>query len=710
MIVFTEIYGSNLARSVHMDNSEHKTLWYRLLSRLKRIPRRQYLFALGVLGVFVIALVGAMLVFLSKREAMLASAIERGQDKLAHDYDVELVIGRAYFSGLNKVNVETVALVPQERESLLDLETASVSVRIWPLLTGKIKLGTVYANDIVLTLIKQDSISNYDFIFRERETDIEKGKLAKAETQEMSARANALLSRLLGMIPRDMDIRDLSVHYTDDSTHQHLHVPTVDMRNGSLESVVSLNERKAWQVSGKLYPDRRQLSFKIHANGDAVDVPLLKSKYGLEMAFDTVEAQLSDITFRNKELHIVGQWAVHDLKVNHWRIAQQQVVVPQVVIDAEFVVGENFIELSEKSNIRVNNLNIMPHFRYTRYPEATYDFRLRTPEMEAQGLFDAIPKGLFESLEDVQVSGRIQFDMSVFLDSTRPDSVQFSANMQQDDFQVETWGQADFPKINKVFTYTPYEKGEPVRDIIVGPQNPNFIRLHEISPHLRNAVLTTEDPSFFSHQGFVEDAFRTSIAINYKEKAFRRGGSTISMQLVKNVFLNRNKTMARKIEEIIIVWLMESTGVVSKERMLEVYLNIIEWGHNVYGISEAARYYFAKHPSQLSVGESIYLASIVPRPKTGRYGFVHDGSLKPYLSGYFGYIGNIMARRGLIDNESDQLYGFYNVSLREALRPPKPEGIDTSRIRPPEMMRMPENIEDSRMLLQRVFGELGSDN
>lgn len=693
-----------------MDNSRNKFSWQRLALAFRQIPRRQYLIALSVLGGLIVVLAVGIMVFMGKREALLASAIARVQAKMEREYDLDLTIRRAYFSGLNKVHVEGVALVPGAREPLLGLEYAGVTVRILPLLTGTIKPGMVQANGITLSLLKQDSTSNYDFLFRERTADSLRTTPEKPTTGDMSARANELLNRTLQMIPRDMEIRDLSVTYADDSTRQELDVQTVDMRNGNLEASVSLNDRDTWHVSGRLNPARRQLSFKIHANGDPVEVPLLKSKYGLEMAFDTVEAKLNDVTFRNKELHLKGEWAVHSLNINHWRISQQQVDVPETFIDAEIIIGENYMELSENSSVRVRNLTILPYFRYTKSPEATYALRVRTPEMDAQDLFDAFPKGLFESLEGIRVSGRIQYEMDVFLDSANPDSVQFSARMQQDEFMVNSWGQTDFSKINSVFTYTPYENDEPVRDIVVGPENPNFIRLNEISPHLRNAVLTTEDPSFFSHDGFVEDAFRSSIATNYKEKAFRRGGSTISMQLVKNVFLNRNKTMVRKIEEIIIVWLIESTDAVSKERMYEVYLNIIEWGRNVYGISEAARYYFGKHPSQLTVGESIYLASIVPRPKTGLYGFLHDGSLKPHLSGYFGYIGNIMARRGLIDGESGQLYGFYAVSLREPLRPPKPEGIDTSLIRPPETMRLPENIEDSRTLLERVFGELGSEN
>lgn len=78
------------------------------------------------------------------------------------------------------------------------------------------------------------------------------------------------------------------------------------------------------------------------------------------------------------------------------------------------------------------------------------------------------------------------------------------------------------------------------------------------------------------------------------------------MQLVKNVFLNRNKTVVRKVEEIILVWLMESSRQVSKKRLYEVYLNVIEWGNNVYGITEAARYYFGKKPADLNLGESIF--------------------------------------------------------------------------------------------------------
>jgi len=105
----------------------------------------------------------------------------------------------------------------------------------------------------------------------------------------------------------------------------------------------------------------------------------------------------------------------------------------------------------------------------------------------------------------------------------------------------------------------------------------------------------------------------------------------------------------------------------TKGRMLEVYLNIIEWGRNVYGIGEASRYYFGKSPGELTMGESIFLASIVPNPKAGLYHFLPDGTLRPGLSRYFNSLGNMMAGHGRAQRDSSN-YGFYDVRLKPSLR------------------------------------------
>jgi membrane peptidoglycan carboxypeptidase len=120
------------------------------------------------------------------------------------------------------------------------------------------------------------------------------------------------------------------------------------------------------------------------------------------------------------------------------------------------------------------------------------------------------------------------------------------------------------------------------------------------------------------------------------------------MQLVKNVFLTREKTLSRKLEEILLVYILENNRIASKERMLEVYFNVIEWGPNVYGIGEAANFYFNKTPATLTLKECLFLASIVPKPKKFMNGFDTEGFLKAIENKKQQFISNLMLRRGLI--------------------------------------------------------------
>jgi len=681
-----------------------------------RITRRQLVISGAVVGILIVAGIIAGTILYHKRESLLASTLARIQTKLANEYRIDLKVGSAYFSGLTTVTFQEVTVIPHGRDQLAGIGAFSVSIKLLPLLTGDVRFGRVRGHHAKIQLIKKDSISNYDFLFRGIDTlrtDMpadDKQFDEQEATINLAQAANRMLNSVLYKIPEDMDLRDFAITYRDDSTEQHIKVPQADIDNGNLTASVFLNDNEAvWQVAGKLNPNKRQLYIKAHANGQRIALPLLEQKFGLKLSFDTIETRLREVYWTNNELlHIKGEWAVKNLHINHWRIAQEDIALPHAHIDAEVIVGDSHVELSNASTVTVENLEVHPFIRYTTQPQKTYAFGLSTPEMDAQDLFNAFPKGLFESLDGIRVSGRIKYQLDAFLDTANPDSVRFESHMEQHDFRVNSWGNANIPKINTTFTYTPYEDEQPVRDIVVGPENPNFVPLSKISPHLKNAILTTEDPSFFSHEGFVEEAIRSSIAINFKEKAFKRGGSTISMQLVKNVFLNRNKTIVRKLEEILIVWLMESTDAVSKDRMYEVYLNIIEWGRNVYGVSEAARFYFGKHPSQLTLGESIYLASIVPRPKTGLYAFDYEGRLKPYIASYFRYIGNIMARRGLAPTDSSGSYGFYAVSLRESLRPERPD-TDTLRLELPPT-DFEKELNEVRGLLDRIFNTSNNEN
>lgn len=137
-----------------------------------------------------------------------------------------------------------------------------------------------------------------------------------------------------------------------------------------------------------------------------------------------------------------------------------------------------------------------------------------------------------------------------------------------------------------------------------------------ISEHLKKAILLSEDASFFSHKGVDVVELKEALKKDWETGSFRRGGSTITMQLARNLYLNPSKNPLRKTKEIIIAWQLEQA--LPKRRIFEIYLNVVEWGRNVYGAEAAARYYFGKSSANLDILEAATLAALLPSPRNSR--------------------------------------------------------------------------------------------
>jgi monofunctional biosynthetic peptidoglycan transglycosylase len=140
-----------------------------------------------------------------------------------------------------------------------------------------------------------------------------------------------------------------------------------------------------------------------------------------------------------------------------------------------------------------------------------------------------------------------------------------------------------------------------------------WIAYGQISANLKRAIVAAEDGKFLDHEGFDWQGIQNAIETNQKKGRVVAGGSTISQQLAKNLFLSPAKTPLRKAEEAIITLMLEAVW--SKQRILEVYLNVIEWGSGVFGAEAAARHYFGISASQLSAEQAARLAAMVPRPR-----------------------------------------------------------------------------------------------
>lgn len=176
-----------------------------------------------------------------------------------------------------------------------------------------------------------------------------------------------------------------------------------------------------------------------------------------------------------------------------------------------------------------------------------------------------------------------------------------------------------YPEVKKIgnpkysMEITVYDWNKRPYPFIVGPKNPKYVSWKNISPYIKWAVILSEDAKFYRHHGVDYEAIKQAFKKNLEMGKYVRGGSTITQQLAKNLFLSREKTIIRKLKELIIAYLLETT--LSKTRILELYLNVAEFGPMVYGVNHASWFYFGKPPSDVTPLEAAMLASLLPGPK-----------------------------------------------------------------------------------------------
>lgn len=673
------------------------------------IPKKYIRTGAWVLGIFLLLLIVTGIIAYNKREALLDKMMAKAIAKADKDYGLNVKIASYGFSGFSTVRMTDISVVPEDRDTLTTISEMSVGVKLFPLIFGDVKLSEINLTEGKLNIVFRDSLSNLDFLLKRKK----KENPEKKSKSDLSNLAHDLLNQVLYKIPDNMKIKDFLLNVNDNDTAKLTFLTTeATIDDGALHSTILVNGNEStWHINGTVKPAKKQMDIMLFADNKKVELPYLERKLHAKFSFDTVRTEMKNADYSGDDFKISGSWSVKNLLINHPKIASNDIVVADAKIDADMLIGKNYVALDSTSTVFLKKASIHPYLKYTLSPNKIYEVKLHAPEQDAQEILSAFPQGLFESLDGMRVKGKISYDLNFYLDSALPDSVKFSSALTPNNFKILKWGKTDLQKINHDFVYTPYERGKPMRDIIIGPANPDYTPLSEVSSNFKNAILTSEDPSFFSHKGFVQESIRKSIAVNFKAKKFVRGGSTISMQLVKNIFLSRQKTISRKVEEILIVWLIENNDLVSKNRMLEVYFNIIEMGQNIYGIGEATRYYFGKKPSDLNIGEGIFLANIVPRPKIALYKFKDDGGLKDYLYPYFKFIGKIMAGRGLTPVDTNG-YGFYNVQLRSGLRKyllPDSASIDTNVIDSDDPLPAIQTQDASKSLFDRLFGRQKKD-
>ena len=579
------------------------------------------------------------------RQPILNYVIEKAKSKVKQKFNATLVVGDASFNGIREICIDDVALIPSNGDTLFTLKHLSAKIRISKLFVGKVTTRSLIVQGVSITLVKKDSLDNYSSFLK---SDGKKEDQASNNTIGLNERFAAIYEKINDVFNEEITLENFHLSFQKNDVVESMDLPLLNFDGEKFNSslVMSSKEGKSdWQIVGTANASDGEYDFSmVRKSPNAYALPFVDLYDGFKFCFDKANIRLkADISEDNVPFSLI--FSMDNFLVNHWRISPENVIIPAMAAQFNLNFSDDSVYTASPTFFSVNKLLVNLQTTYARGKKGYITLNAGFDAPQAQALFDALPNGMFSSFVGFKANGGLNYALRFHLPFDNPDLLDFDSKLTPTKFAVTSWGNGGFTKLNSSFSFTAMDGSRFVRSFLVGPENPSFTSLPSISPYLQNCVLTSEDPSFFNHGGFVEEAFKQSIATNFKKGRFVRGGSTISMQLVKNVFLSRNKTIARKLEEVLIVWLIERNRLVSKERMFEVYLNIIEWGPNVYGIGEASNYYFEKSPATLTLQESCFLSSIIPHPKYYKSAFDSTGTFSKSMKGYYKMITNRLVTR-----------------------------------------------------------------
>ncbi len=611
------------------------------------------------------------------RNTFLKIVISKVEAKFQKNYNCKLNLEKANFDGFSGIYLSKIVLVPYQKDTLLCVESAQIDFNVFQLVTGDIQIEKLELQNGFVQLIKNENGKNFDTFLKSKSNDTN-----NVEKQNYAEFVYRKISNSLNFFPEKISLKNLTFRANDMGKKVSFETQKLELKNHQLQTKINVKTNallQKWSVEGFANPREKKVDLKIvSCDTTQIRIPFLDEKYNFKSSFDNLHLKINRIEMESNKLYFEGFSSVQNLTLNHPKIAKKNVVFKKSSIVFKIIFGSNFIVLDTNSVAQLNNIKIHPYLEYNTAIDTIYKIRATIQRMKAQDFISSLPYGLFSHFEGMQADGSFDYNLNFEINKNKPWKLIFESKLNKQNLVITRYGEANLDKLNSQFIYRANENGILQRPILVGNSNPNFATLDQISPYLKKCVLTSEDPSFMTHKGFINEAFKQSIVKNIRTHKFSRGASTISMQLIKNVFLTREKTISRKLEEILLVYILENNRISSKERMLEVYFNIIEWGPNIYGIGEAAEFYFQKKPVDLNLKECLFLASIVPSPKKFMYHFDENGNQKMNAKKHQEFIQNIMFRRGLLISEdtigqpnslniSGRARNFLNIKLKDSI-------------------------------------------
>lgn len=420
-----------------------------------------------------------------------------------------------------------------------------------------------------------------------------------------------------------------------------------------------------WTAKGWVEPTQKRGEIAIEAERFTLNriAHVLEGSMLVDYNDTSIDAELV-VEIDQGKAELSGKLNLSGLSLFHEKLAQE--TIRDVAFDSELSAAIDTKAMTlDVSSLKLRTKGVDYHFAGsaalpgglesdgTRREFARVRGRVIVPEAHCQKVLESIPAAFVPKLQGFQLKGPFSADVQLAIDWSDLDITELGGYVNLPKCKIVSPNEEfDAKRILDSFEHQIMVGPEEFESVEIGMASDNYVQIIDISSYFLKAVMTQEDSRFYDHKGFIPREFKSALIRNLKAGRFKFGASSITMQMVKNVFLYRDKTMSRKLQELFLTWYVEET--LDKNRILEIYVNAIEYGPGIYGIKQATELYLEKHPRDLDPREAAFFADLLPAPRR-RYFQYCRGKLSRRGRNKNGRIlRNMLNRKRLTQEEHDE--------------------------------------------------------
>lgn len=330
---------------------------------------------------------------------------------------------------------------------------------------------------------------------------------------------------------------------------------------------------------------------------------------------------------RDGAWQVAGDW--REFSLRHRRLSAASVELPAGRMTLSLRPQRDRVVLEAGSHVAVGGWQVLLGGTYSA-AQGQLDLHAQSPLQPADALLQAWPAAMRGTLCNARLGGCLGGSGSLSFRLGHPETLVLNAALR--DSALALQGGIDFAAWRRAA-----QAGPRWSDRLPAP--------------VLKALLLSEDAGFMAHRGFDPGLIGSALAQDWASGEFVRGGGTLSMQLMRNLFLRREKHLARKAEEALLTLLVERCGLLSKAEILDLYLDCVEWGPGVYGIAAASQHYFDCRPDDLALDQGLFLMAALPNPRMAHTLLQPDGRLTSFTQGYYDGMRWLLYEAGVVPEE-----------------------------------------------------------